>query len=124
MLRGITKRCARCGQGKLFSRHFNMVERCPGCDLKFEREEGFFLGAYTMNLAFMLIVAALTIFIGFALLPLDGSIVPMMVVGGLCSLLLPPLLYPVSKTTWVAVDQLMRRGLGEQFSDRDGGRRN
>ncbi len=122
ILRGLTRRCARCGAGKLFSRYFTMAERCPRCDLKFEREEGFFLGAYTMNLAFMMISAVIIIFVGFALREPGGSLMPMLVAGGVCTLILPPLLYPFSKTLWVAVDQLMRRGLGEQFSGPDGGR--
>ena len=42
--------CPRCGLGKIFRdsllRGFpKMHERCPVCDLKFEREEGYFLGA-------------------------------------------------------------------------------
>lgn len=122
VLRGLTRRCARCGSGKLFTRYFTMVERCPRCNLKFEREEGFFLGAYTMNLAFMMISAVIIIFVGFAVREPSGSVMPMLIVGGICTVLLPPLLYPFSKTLWVAVDQLMRRGLGEQFSGPDGGR--
>lgn len=114
IMRGLSRRCARCGSGNLFTCYFTMAERCPRCDLKFEREEGFFLGAYTMNLAFMMISAALVIFVGFAVLKPGGSVIPMMVAGGLCTLVLPPLLYPFSKTLWVAVDQLMRRGFGEQ----------
>jgi uncharacterized protein (DUF983 family) len=42
--------CPRCRIGKIFRgsllRGFpRMHERCPVCDLKFEREEGYFLGA-------------------------------------------------------------------------------
>jgi len=42
--------CPRCGMGRIFRgsllRGFpKMNERCPVCDLKFEREEGYFLGA-------------------------------------------------------------------------------
>ena len=28
-----------------------MAERCPRCGMRFEREEGFFLGAYVVNFA-------------------------------------------------------------------------
>ena len=117
--RGLTRRCARCGAGKLFSRYFSMVERCPRCNLKFEREEGFFLGAYTMNLAFMMISAVIIIFVGFALRAPGGSLMPMLIAGGIVTLVLPPLLYPFSKTLWVSVDQLMLRGLGQQFTSSD-----
>jgi uncharacterized protein (DUF983 family) len=111
--RGLTRRCARCGSGKLFHRYFSMVERCPKCNVKFEREAGFFLGAYTMNLAFMIITAMLVIFVGFAVRKPGGSIIPMMIAGGIGTLILPPLLYPFSKTLWCSVDLLMQRALGK-----------
>ena len=49
--RGALRRCPRCGARHLFSSWFRMVERCPGCRLRFERESDFFLGAYVINLA-------------------------------------------------------------------------
>src|SRR5919199_5882023 len=49
--RGLTKRCAVCGSGGLYDGWFRMKERCPRCGYRFEREEGFFLGAYVVNLA-------------------------------------------------------------------------
>ena len=48
--RALLKRCPLCGAGKLFTGWFRMKERCPGCGYLFEREEGFFLGAYVINL--------------------------------------------------------------------------
>src|SRR5205085_1266842 len=47
--RGLRRRCPRCGAGKLFTRWFRMVERCPGCGYRFQREEGFQLGGYLIN---------------------------------------------------------------------------
>jgi len=41
--------CPRCRAAKMFRSSIflfpKMYERCPVCDLKFEREEGYFLGA-------------------------------------------------------------------------------
>src|SRR5688572_13075286 len=51
LFRGFTLRCPRCGGGRLFRRWFRMMTRCPRCEYPFEREEGFFLGAYVINLA-------------------------------------------------------------------------
>jgi hypothetical protein len=112
VLRGLTRRCARCGSGRLFTNWFSMKERCPRCDLKFEREEGFFLGAYTMNMGFVLIGCALVIAIGFGVKSPDGSIIPMMIAGLGVTVLLPPLAYPISKTLWVAIDMIMVKTLG------------
>ncbi len=113
LMRGLVRHCPRCGAGKLFRRYFVMAERCPKCDVKFARDEGFFLGAYTMNLAFILLASALVIFIGFGLREPGGSIRPMLVAGGLTTIVLPPLLYPFSKTLWCAVDLVMQRSLGK-----------
>jgi uncharacterized protein (DUF983 family) len=113
ILRGLIRHCPRCGSGKLFRRYFLMAERCPSCNVKFARDEGFFLGAYTMNLGFILLASALVIFFGFALREPGGSIRPMMIAGGLTTLVLPPLLYPFSKTLWCAVDLTMQRALGK-----------
>ena len=51
LARGAARRCARCGSGGLFRRWFTMAERCPRCDLQFEREEGYWTGAMMINLA-------------------------------------------------------------------------
>ena len=72
-----------------------------------------------MNLAFMMISAVIIIFVGFALRAPGGSLMPMLIAGGIVTLVLPPLLYPFSKTLWVSVDQLMLRGLGQQFTSSD-----
>jgi uncharacterized protein (DUF983 family) len=62
------QRCPRCRAGNIFRysifRGFpKMQERCPVCDLKFEREPGYFLGAmyvsYGLGIVFVAIVAAL-----------------------------------------------------------------
>ncbi|MFZ0417676.1 MAG: DUF983 domain-containing protein [Candidatus Sulfotelmatobacter sp.] len=62
------QRCPRCREGNIFRysifRGFpKMHERCPVCDLKFEREPGYFLGAmyvsYALGLVTVTIFAAL-----------------------------------------------------------------
>ena len=60
--------CPRCRAGKIFDRSVffgfpKMYERCPVCDLKFEREPGYFLGAmyfsYGLGLVIIALIAAL-----------------------------------------------------------------
>src|SRR2546430_798930 len=59
--------CPRCHQGKIFRtsifRGFpSMYERCVVCDLKFEREEGYFLEAmYVIYGIAMIMLLALTV---------------------------------------------------------------
>jgi uncharacterized protein (DUF983 family) len=50
-----TLRCPRCFEGKVFRGLLAMNERCPVCDLKFEREPGYFYGAMYFSYAFALL---------------------------------------------------------------------
>jgi uncharacterized protein (DUF983 family) len=63
------QRCPRCRIGRIFRysifRGFpKMFERCPVCDLKFEREPGYFLGAMYISFALgVLVMAPIAIFL-------------------------------------------------------------
>jgi uncharacterized protein (DUF983 family) len=58
MLRAALRlRCPRCGIGKLYAKWFKMFEHCPRCQLKFEREQGYFVGAIYINYAATIAVA-------------------------------------------------------------------
>ena len=57
--------CPRCREATIFPRSVfagipKMHERCPGCGLKFEREQGYFLGAMYISYAIALLI--ITIF--------------------------------------------------------------
>lgn len=105
LARGVTKRCARCGQGKLFRHYFTMVDECPGCGLHFERESGYWAGALAINIILVGGLFAVTFVIALVLTapdipvaPLLAILVPVMVLG-------PIVAYPFSKTIWVAFDR-------------------
>ncbi len=111
LLRGIGKRCALCGGGRLFAAWFRMADRCPTCQYRFEREEGFFLGAYVMNLVIaqdlvMLLAVVPTILLLNA--DAEASLRPVLVGGFVAAVLAPPFFYPWSKTLWVAIELIMR----------------
>ena len=42
-------RCPRCGEGRLFRKLFSMHETCSGCQFKYERSPGYFLGSAYIN---------------------------------------------------------------------------
>jgi len=65
--RGATKRCARCGERKLFKWWASMVERCPRCGHKFERADGFWLGSIMMNMTFTFLLFLVVFFGGLRL---------------------------------------------------------
>ena len=57
--RGVCLRCPRCGARSLFRTWFAMHERCAVCGLRFEREQGYFLGAIYINYGVTVVLALL-----------------------------------------------------------------
>jgi uncharacterized protein (DUF983 family) len=109
--RGVTKRCPACGSGHLFEGWFRMKECCPGCGLWFEREEGFFLGAYTVNLAIaegLLLILAIVPLIALLDANPDLAVWPILVTGLAAAILAPVVFYPFSRTIWSAIDLVLR----------------
>jgi uncharacterized protein (DUF983 family) len=109
LLRGLVKRCPRCGQTKLFSRWFTMSKVCPRCGLQFEREQGGFLGAIALNyLAAMLVWALmLTLWLIVDLPDIHVGTLTAASVALVVAVLL--FFFPISKTLWAAVEYLVYR---------------
>jgi uncharacterized protein (DUF983 family) len=73
----LQQRCPRCRSGKIFRfsifRYFifrglpKMYERCAVCGLKFEREQGYFLGAMYISYGLALVIIALLVTLLWAL---------------------------------------------------------
>jgi uncharacterized protein (DUF983 family) len=103
--RGMTRRCARCGSGKLFRHWFKMVDDCPRCGLHFEREQGYFAGALAINL---ILVGGLFTIVFLTIVILTIPDIPIALTLGVCIpivVLGPIIAYPFSKTIWVAIDR-------------------
>ncbi len=107
-LRGLTRRCPRCGSGKLFRRWFLMVDDCPRCGLHFERSQGYWLGAITINMAATIAAFLVTFVGGMALtwpdVPWDALLVAVIAVA----VVIPILIHPIARTTWVALERQFR----------------
>lgn len=105
LVRGLTRRCGRCGSGKLFRGWVTMVPDCPRCGLHFERESGYWAGALAINfvctggLMIVLLVGLLV-----ATIP-EVPVAPILAVLLPVALFGPLIWYPFSKTLWVAIDQ-------------------
>jgi hypothetical protein len=107
-LRGLVRHCPRCGSGHLFSGWLKMKPRCPRCGMRFEREEGFFLGAFVVNFGVMLISLALFIGIGLALTLPDPPPGKLALGAMLVGVVVPVFFYPFSRTVWSAIDLTMK----------------
>ncbi|HET9443247.1 MAG TPA: DUF983 domain-containing protein [Acidimicrobiales bacterium] len=119
LVRGLLRRCPRCGGGRLFPGWLRMAPRCPRCGVAFERDEGFFLGAFVINFGVVLGVLAAYIGVAVGLTLPDPPVVPL-VAGGLgIAVVVPILFYPFSRTVWSAVDLIMKPLAPEEASAAD-----
>lgn len=77
--------------------------------MRFEREQGFFVGAYTINLAISVVslfAVCMALVAAIAIDP-DTNYVGFLVVGAVIAVAAPVLCYPFSRTVWSAIDLAM-----------------
>jgi uncharacterized protein (DUF983 family) len=103
----VSQRCPQCRKGALFKTRFGFTlnERCPVCGLKFDRGNGYFTGAWALNLV-------ISEFVGAAIwLPLAfNRAIPVDQVTAIAiavSIGLPILGYRPSRAIWIAIDRLL-----------------
>jgi uncharacterized protein (DUF983 family) len=112
LARGLTRRCPRCGAGRIFARWFHMVDRCPRCDYLFAREDGFFLGAFVINFVVTEGSLGIVLAVLIALEAGGGAPVGAIVAAAVAVTVVVPLVfYPFSKTVWTAIDLFMHPDL-------------
>jgi uncharacterized protein (DUF983 family) len=105
MRRALTQRCPYCGSRNIYESYFALRERCPRCGVRFEREEGYFLGAYALNL----IVAEL-LGLGLAIVLIFKTdlqylqLVWQELIAVALAIAFPVTLFPISRTVWIAMD--------------------
>lgn len=105
LARAFALHCPECGSGGLFRRWLLLQPRCPQCGLKTDRgNRDHFVGAYLVNL----VVAELLFAAGFGLWMLSvwpdvpwGRIEVVLVAAMVVA---PLLLYPFTRTVWLAAD--------------------
>jgi uncharacterized protein (DUF983 family) len=103
VLRGVRRRCPQCAAGHLFSRWVRMVERCPGCGMRFEREEGFFLGVYFLNITLTQLVLMAYVAAAFVWTLPNPPMAAILAGAAAIAVAVPVALYPACRTLWAAV---------------------
>lgn len=107
VLRGLLKRCPKCGEAKIFRRWFTLVARCPRCGLVFEREEGYWTGAMAINIGVTELVFVVALVAGLVLTWPAPPIAWLLAITIALNALVPVLFYPFSKTIWISIDLLL-----------------
>lgn len=106
--RALRRRCPYCGGSGIFQGWFALLDRCPTCGVSYDREEGYFLGAYALNLIVAEIIAltlALALIFGTGLRRADLIWQEAVAIG--LAVALPILFFPYSRTLWIALDLLL-----------------
>lgn len=104
---GLIGHCPNCGQGRLFHRWVQMVDRCPQCGLFFEREEGYWTGAVAINTIVTELVFAIVVVTVIVWTWPDIPTKPLLIVALALNGIFPLFFYPFSKTIWVAIDLIL-----------------
>lgn len=105
MHRALTRRCPYCGGTHIYDGYFGLRESCPTCGVRFEREDGYFLGAYALNL-----VVAEFLGLGLAILLIFKTdlrhldLIWQEAIAVALAVTFPVLFFPWSRTVWIAID--------------------
>jgi uncharacterized protein (DUF983 family) len=100
--RAARRSCPYCGQAKVFKNWFSIKTYCPGCGVRFAREDGYFLGAMAVNLIVAEMVGMSAVIM--LLLQRDMSLILQEALAISVAVGMPLLFYPFSRTFWMAID--------------------
>jgi uncharacterized protein (DUF983 family) len=108
--RAMILRCPNCGGKPVLKDWFHLRERCPKCGIALERgeESDYYIGGMLLNITLCFVIFAVgfwgVLIYTYPHVPWDvlqyGLVAAMVV--------LPILLYPVSRVVWLAVDMAVR----------------
>ena len=100
----LRQRCPRCLKGRVFRGLLRLAPSCPTCQLPFEREAGYYVGAfyfgYGLSLAQIAPTIVLLLFLGVSGWVQVGVPVAQLV-------LLSPLNFRYSRVLWLHFDQVI-----------------
>ena len=101
---GLRLKCPRCGAGALFHKPFRMHEECRNCGLKFEREQGYFIGAMYINYVATVAIAVPGFFIMsiFTNLTIDQQLW----IWISFAVIFPLLFFHHSRSLWLVLDHI------------------
>ena len=96
--RGLTNCCPNCGGSRLFKAGtlFQLNDECPDCHLRFEKDDGFFLGAMSLNYGVTLVAFLVPVAVAWYAGWIGGQLAVVLAIGG--SLVVPMLLYRSSRS--------------------------
>lgn len=121
ILRGLVRRCARCGgRGAFFTGWYATADRCRTCGLLWRRNmEGFQLGAAAINIILTGGSLITVMGIGVALTYPEPPVWPLVALVSAVAVVVAVGGYPISYTVWLAVDLAMNPLSDGEVADAD-----
>jgi uncharacterized protein (DUF983 family) len=102
LARALRLRCPRCGRAPLFRSWFAMNTVCAVCDLKFERAQGYWVGAIYINYAVTTVIAVTGYFAAWHWL--NAPLAWQLAGWGAFTVLFPLWFFRYSRSVWLAVE--------------------
>lgn len=118
MLRCLRLRCPVCGDSLIIRSPFKIRHHCPKCSALYQREDGFFVGALTIN---VITTELIILVLYFASILLVSNYQLMLVMLFVVGLLFPLGFYHHSWSIWLSLDHLVERL--PRYDARAGGRK-
>ncbi len=102
LTRAVRLRCPACGRAPLFRSWFVMNTACAVCDLRFERAQGYWVGAIYINYGVTTLIAVTGYFAAWRWW--DPPLAWQLAVWGLFTVVFPLWFFPYSRSVWLAVE--------------------
>jgi uncharacterized protein (DUF983 family) len=100
--RSATRSCPYCGGGGIFNGWFNLKERCPNCNVLYEPEDGYLLGAYVINIGLVAVIAIASVIS--LMVWSDLTTLQIQMIGAGLAIGLPIFFYPYTLLLWITLD--------------------
>ena len=101
--RALTLRCPRCGGTALFRGWFEMAESCALCGLRYERAQGYWVGAIYVNYGATTAIALTAFFLTWPRVPMAVQL-PVL---GVFVVLFPLWFFRYSRSLWIGLEFLL-----------------
>jgi uncharacterized protein (DUF983 family) len=100
----VRQRCPHCCEGRIFASAVRMNNTCPTCGLKFQREEGYFLGAMYISYGLSSLFLILGMLVVHLLLP-DLDLGLAILIAIVAYLPFVPVVFRYSRVIWIWFDR-------------------
>jgi uncharacterized protein (DUF983 family) len=94
--------CPRCHEGRVFRFFYSINRTCPVCDLRFEKEEGYFFGPMIISY-FVTLLFALPVLL-FLVFKMEAEAGTGMLAAGALIVVLGPIFYRYAKLIWLHLE--------------------